>query len=109
MGDEVFVFGKLKESKPRTMDHPETEVIEGGEEVSSTSIASRRFIRSRRSATTLAARVDLESARKFENQIVEPKPAPDLKIFPTHANAIRMIIFLKNLQTQKSRATAGVE
>jgi RecG-like helicase len=22
----------LKESKPRTMDHPETEVIEGGEE-----------------------------------------------------------------------------
>jgi ATP-dependent DNA helicase RecG len=32
MGDEVFVFGKLKETKPRTMDHPETEVIEGGEE-----------------------------------------------------------------------------
>jgi ATP-dependent DNA helicase RecG len=32
MGDEVFVFGKLKEIKPRTMDHPETEVIEGGEE-----------------------------------------------------------------------------
>src|SRR6185312_13649604 len=33
MGDEVFVFGKLKdEKKPRTMDHPETEVIESGEE-----------------------------------------------------------------------------
>ncbi|HEY5297572.1 MAG TPA: ATP-dependent DNA helicase RecG [Verrucomicrobiae bacterium] len=32
MGDEVFVFGKLKETKPRTMDHPETEVIEPGEE-----------------------------------------------------------------------------
>ncbi|HUZ07532.1 MAG TPA: ATP-dependent DNA helicase RecG [Candidatus Paceibacterota bacterium] len=31
MGDEVFVFGKLKETKPRTMDHPETEVIEAGE------------------------------------------------------------------------------
>jgi RecG-like helicase len=31
-GDEVFVFGKLVETKPRTMDHPETEVIEGGEE-----------------------------------------------------------------------------
>jgi ATP-dependent DNA helicase RecG len=31
-GDDVFVFGKLKEIKPRTMDHPETEVIEGGEE-----------------------------------------------------------------------------
>ncbi|HEY1789614.1 MAG TPA: ATP-dependent DNA helicase RecG [Verrucomicrobiae bacterium] len=30
--DEVFVFGKLIQLKPRTMDHPETEVIEGGEE-----------------------------------------------------------------------------
>ena len=32
MGDEVFVYGKLRETKPRAMDHPETEVIEGGEE-----------------------------------------------------------------------------
>ena len=32
VGNEVFVFGKLVETKPRTMDHPETEVIEGGEE-----------------------------------------------------------------------------
>jgi ATP-dependent DNA helicase RecG len=32
IGDEVFVYGKLVETKPRTMDHPETEVIEAGEE-----------------------------------------------------------------------------
>lgn len=32
VGDEVVVFGKLVGLKPRTMDHPETEVIEGGEE-----------------------------------------------------------------------------
>jgi ATP-dependent DNA helicase RecG len=32
VGDEVFVFGRLVETKPRTMDHPESEVIEGGEE-----------------------------------------------------------------------------
>ena len=32
VGDEVMVFGKVKELKPRTMDHPETEVIETGEE-----------------------------------------------------------------------------
>src|ERR1017187_496086 len=32
MGDEVFVYGKLSETKPRVMTHPETEVIEGGEE-----------------------------------------------------------------------------
>lgn len=30
--DEVFVFGRLIQTRPRTMDHPETEVIEGGEE-----------------------------------------------------------------------------
>jgi ATP-dependent DNA helicase RecG len=34
VGDEVFVFGKLQSLKPRTIDHPETEVIEGGEESS---------------------------------------------------------------------------
>src|SRR5437016_5156815 len=33
-GDEVFVYGKLKERKPCTMDHPETEVIEAGEDSS---------------------------------------------------------------------------
>jgi ATP-dependent DNA helicase RecG len=32
VGDEIFVYGKLNETKPRIMDHPETEVIEGGEE-----------------------------------------------------------------------------
>ena len=32
VGDEVVVFGKLRSLKPRTMDHPETEVVESGEE-----------------------------------------------------------------------------
>jgi ATP-dependent DNA helicase RecG len=32
--DEVVVFGKLVNEKPRTMDHPEAEVIEAGEELS---------------------------------------------------------------------------
>ncbi|HWY74326.1 MAG TPA: DEAD/DEAH box helicase, partial [Verrucomicrobiae bacterium] len=31
-GDEVFVFGRPNNLKPRTIDHPETEVIEGREE-----------------------------------------------------------------------------
>ena len=31
-GDEVVVFGKLQSTKPRTIDHPETEVVEAGEE-----------------------------------------------------------------------------
>jgi ATP-dependent DNA helicase RecG len=32
VGDEVLVFGKPIQLKPRTIDHPETEVLEGGEE-----------------------------------------------------------------------------
>jgi ATP-dependent DNA helicase RecG len=32
VGDEVLVFGKPLGLKPRTIDHPETEVLEGGEE-----------------------------------------------------------------------------
>ncbi|MCW5552427.1 MAG: ATP-dependent DNA helicase RecG [Verrucomicrobiae bacterium] len=32
VGDEVIVFGKPLSLRPRTMDHPETEVVEGGEE-----------------------------------------------------------------------------
>jgi ATP-dependent DNA helicase RecG len=34
VGDEVFVHGKLKALKPRTMDHPETEIVESGDEAS---------------------------------------------------------------------------
>src|SRR6185295_10596729 len=29
----VVVCGKLKEVKPRAMDHPETEIVEAGEEI----------------------------------------------------------------------------
>jgi len=32
VGDEVLVFGRVRSLKPPTMDHPETETIEGGEE-----------------------------------------------------------------------------
>ena len=33
-GDDVMVFGRLASLKPRTMDHPETEVVEEGDEAS---------------------------------------------------------------------------
>jgi ATP-dependent DNA helicase RecG len=98
MGDEVFVFGKLKETKPRTMDHPETEVIEGGEE---------SFIHINRIAPVYPLTEGLpqrwlrgliwRTLEKFETEIAEPKPAPDLKTFPTRANAIRMIHFPEEL------------
>jgi ATP-dependent DNA helicase RecG len=98
MGDEVFVFGKLKETKSRTMDHPETEVIEPGEE---------SFIHINRIAPVYPLTEGLpqrwlrgliwRTLEKFEKKIAEPNPAPDLKFFPTRTNAIRMIHFPEEL------------
>jgi ATP-dependent DNA helicase RecG len=103
MGDEVFVFGKPNSLKPRTIDHPETEVIEGGEEsfihvnritpvYPLTEGLPQRWVRS----------MLWRTLEQFESQIVEPWPelfaalsakAPATKPFPPRANAIRMIHF----------------
>ncbi|HVU26149.1 MAG TPA: ATP-dependent DNA helicase RecG [Verrucomicrobiae bacterium] len=98
MGDDVFVFGKLVETKPKTIDHPETEVIEGGEE---------SFIHINRIAPVYSLTEGLpqrwlrgliwRTLEKFENEIAEPKISPDLKTFPMRANAIRMIHFPEEL------------
>jgi ATP-dependent DNA helicase RecG len=97
-GDEVFVYGKLSELKPRTMDHPETEVIEGGEE---------SFIHINRIAPIYPLTEGLpqrwlrgliwRTLGKFEPQIREPNPAPDLKAYPARANAVHMLHFPEEL------------
>jgi ATP-dependent DNA helicase RecG len=111
VGDEVFVFGKLVETKPRTMDHPETEVIEGGEE---------SFIHINRIAPVYPLTEGLpqrwlrgliwRTLEKFEKEIAEPAltccrhpvgrtefsssgKMPEALSFPTRANAIHMIHF----------------
>ncbi|MDB6022414.1 MAG: ATP-dependent helicase RecG [Pedosphaera sp.] len=94
VGDEVFVFGKLKAMKPRTIDHPETEVIEGGEESSIhinriapiyplTEGLPQRFLRS----------LVWRTLGQFENEITEPWPKLVLKDFPSRANAVHMLHF----------------
>ncbi len=98
VGDEVFVFGKLVETKPRTMDHPETEVIEGGEE---------SFVHINRIAPIYPLTEGLpqrwlrgliwRTLERFESQIAEPNTAFDLKTFPTRANAVRMVHFPEEL------------
>ncbi len=98
MGDEVFVYGRLSETKPRVMTHPETEVIEGGEE---------GFIHINRIAPVYPLTEGLpqrwlrgliwRTLERCEAQIIEPKPAFDLNVFPSRANAIRMIHFPEEL------------
>ncbi len=112
VGDEVFVFGKLAETKPRTMDHPETEVIEGGEE---------SFIHINRIAPVYPLTEGLpqrwlrgfiwRTLERFESQIAEPAfgvppsggsrvaapPKGGTPNLPTRANAVRMIHFPEEL------------
>ena len=108
VGDEVFVFGKLVETKPRTMDHPETEVIEGGEE---------SFIHINRIAPIYPLTEGLpqrwlrgliwRTLERFESQFAEPgghacAQLPELlrtglPNLPTRANAVRMIHFPEEL------------
>jgi ATP-dependent DNA helicase RecG len=77
VGDEVLAFGKLLQLKPRTLDHPETEVVEGGEESSIhlnrltpiyplTEGLPQRWLRS----------LIWRTLRAFENKIEEPWQVP---------------------------------
>jgi ATP-dependent DNA helicase RecG len=108
-GDEVLVYGKPVLLKPRTVDHPETEVVEAGEEnfihlnrivpiYPLTEGLPQRWLRS------LVWRVLEES----EEQILEPRPEPnrpsargpaaaggisELRALPSRARAVRLLHF----------------
>src|SRR5262245_28325216 len=97
-GDEVFVFGKPILLKPRTIDHPETEVIESDQESSIhinritpiyplTEGLPQRWLRSQ----------VWRSLNQFEKQISEPWPGLALPDLPPRANALRMIHFPQEL------------
>jgi ATP-dependent DNA helicase RecG len=97
-GNEVFVFGKLIETKPRTMDHPETEVIEGGEE---------SFIHIARIAPIYSLTEGLpqrwlrgliwRTLEKFETQFDAPGTRYSDATLPSRGNAVRMIHFPEEL------------
>ncbi len=112
MGDEVFVYGKLSETKPRVMTHPETEVIEGGEE---------SFIHINRIAPVYPLTEGLpqrwlrgliwRTLEKFERHIAglafrvpasagsraTPPPEGGTPNLPTRANAVHMTHFPEEL------------
>ena len=98
VGDEVMVFGKVKSLKPRTIDHPETEVIDGGEELlihidriapiyPLTEGLPQRFVR----------RLLWRVLASLGPQIAEPHPKLLLPDLPTRANALHMIHFPNDL------------
>jgi ATP-dependent DNA helicase RecG len=117
VGDEVVVYGKPLSLRPRTMDHPETEVVESGEE---------NFIHFNRLTPVYPLTEGLpqrwlrglmwRTLEKFEGQIAEPwkvgrvTPCAPMPVtferrarsdapyqFPTRANAVHMTHFPEEL------------
>jgi ATP-dependent DNA helicase RecG len=118
VGREFLIFGKPDSLKPRNMDHPETELVEPGEDEF---IHVNRIVPIHPLTDGLTARVMRmlvwRALEKFENEIKEPelkvegyklqveKTAPSTRkelstfnlqpstLLPSRANAVRMIHF----------------
>ncbi|MBM3881602.1 MAG: ATP-dependent DNA helicase RecG [Verrucomicrobia bacterium] len=100
VGAEVIVFGKLTSLRPPTLDHPEAEVVEPGEE---TSVHLQRIVPvyplteglPQRWLRTLVWRA-LES---HAGQIPEPWPGRPLPDLPSRAQAFQQLHFPDELAT----------
>jgi ATP-dependent DNA helicase RecG len=94
VGDDVFAYGKLVSLKPPTMDHPETEVGEAGDE---TSIHLNRIAPIYALTEGLPQRwlrtLIWRTLAQFEAAIAEPWPTLTLPDLPTRANALRRLHF----------------
>jgi ATP-dependent DNA helicase RecG len=115
VGDEVVLFGQLRSMKPRTMDHPETEIVEGGEE---------RFIHLGRIIPIYPLTEGL-SQRWLRGLIWRTLEKPGLSIpapwndeelakfgpaFPTRANAVRWLHFPEQIeQTELARRRLALD
>jgi len=103
VGREFLVFGKPDSLKPRNIDHPETELVEPGDDEF---IHVSRIVPVHPLTEGLTARVMRtliwRSLEKFESAIAEPAIRPDLKLFPSRANAVHMIHFPEELADVES-------
>ena len=99
VGREFLIYGKLEDDKkPRTFTHPETELVEPGDDEF---VHVNRIVPVHPLTEGLTARVMRSlvwrALEKFETQIAEPDIKLDLKIFPARANAVRMVHFPEEL------------
>ena len=99
VGREFLIFGKLDDDKkPRAFTHPETELVEPGEDEF---IHVNRIVPIHPLTDGLTARVMRtlvwRALEKYESEITEPAIKLDLKTVPARANAVRMIHFPNEL------------
>jgi ATP-dependent DNA helicase RecG len=92
-GDSVVVYGKPVGLKPRTMDHPETEVLEDMEQ----SLHLNRMVPVYPLTEGLPQRwlrsLLWQTLELCESQISEPHPGWIPETYPTRSNALRMLHF----------------
>jgi len=113
VGDEVIVYGKLVALKPPTLDHPETEVVEDGEE---------NFIHFNRLTPVYPLTEGLpqrwlrslvwRALAQFEGQIPESELhlAGGAASLPSRAQAIRMLHFPEDaVDTQLARRRLALD
>ncbi|NGO38005.1 ATP-dependent DNA helicase RecG [Limisphaera ngatamarikiensis] len=97
-GDELVVYGKVRQLRPPTIDHPETETVEGDEEsfvhfdritpiYPSTEGLSQRWLRA------LIWRVLQRWGHQIPDQPALPPLPPPFHPLPGHAQAIRWLHF----------------
>lgn len=113
VGDEVLVFGKLLGIKPRVMDHPETEVLEGGEEnfihlnritpvYPLTEGLPQRWLRALMWRTLEAFESQIPDPWPQASAMAQPEPGPSIRPpgleFPSRARALRMLHFPETLE-----------
>ncbi len=99
VGREFLIFGKLDDvKKPRTFTHPETELVEPGDDEF---VHVNRIVPIHPLTEGLTARVMRtlmwRALERFEKEIAEPAIGLDLKRFPARANAVRMVHFPNEL------------
>jgi ATP-dependent DNA helicase RecG len=100
VGREFVVFGKTESLRPRTIDHPETELVEpeDDEYIHVNRIAPIHPLTEGLTARVMRTLV-WRALEKFEKDISEPAPKPDTShlaprtLLPPRANAVRMIQF----------------
>jgi len=94
VGREFLIFGKPDSLRPRNIDHPETELVEPGDDEF---IHVSRIVPVHPLTEGLTARVMRtliwRALEKFESAVPEPAIQPDPKLFPSRGNAIHMIHF----------------
>ncbi len=94
VGREFLVYGKAESLRPRMIDHPETELIEDGEDEF---VHLNRIVPIHPLTEGVSARVMRglvwRALDKFENCITDPHPEIPLADLPARANAVRMLHF----------------